>query len=80
MHPPLAKHRHPQCVDAIDALHNCHNDKPIAKFFGGCNKEAKILDDCLYAEYLDTIASNKRKKQEKKELRHRERQTKEPST
>lgn len=55
MHPPLAKHRHPECIKAIDALHLCHKEKTFGKFFGGCNKEAQLLDDCLYAEVMNDL-------------------------
>ena len=45
---PLAKHRHPKCIEAIDALNRCHKEKNVSKFVGGCNTEAKNLDRCLY--------------------------------
>ena len=50
MHPQLAKHRHPECLEEIDALRVCHKTNPIAKFIGRCNKPSKQLDDCLYQE------------------------------
>ncbi|KAK1858449.1 hypothetical protein I4F81_001054 [Pyropia yezoensis] len=52
MHPHLAPHLHPSCQEAILALTACHEDHPLAKFFGACNAAKAALDSCLADEYL----------------------------
>ena len=50
MHPPLSLHLHPRCKDVILALHKCHTNHKIGKFFGKCNDHKRALDDCLTME------------------------------
>ena len=62
MHPPLARHKHKSCIEvpfglsvpssaqAIDALHKCHTERNIAKFWGVCNEFKDALDACLKEE------------------------------
>uniref|UniRef100_A0A6B2LX71 COX assembly mitochondrial protein n=1 Tax=Arcella intermedia TaxID=1963864 RepID=A0A6B2LX71_9EUKA len=51
MHPPLALHKHPHCVEVINQFHKCHQDHPYGKFFGYCNQAKRDLDACLHEEY-----------------------------
>ncbi|KNC77964.1 hypothetical protein SARC_09586 [Sphaeroforma arctica JP610] len=51
MHPQLARHVHPTCQDAIDALEACHRENSFRKFLGECNDAKTQLDRCLYDEY-----------------------------
>lgn len=51
MHPPLGAHLHPMCVDAIAALHACHQGHPFLKFAGACNGVRASLDKCLQEEF-----------------------------
>jgi len=56
------------CHQVIEALTNCHNDRPIAKFVGVCNEQKWALDRCLREEKK----INRKKNQEKaKEERKR---------
>ena len=47
MHPPLAKHKFPQCAEVFEALENCHSDNPFMKFLGVCNREAELVTKCF---------------------------------
>ncbi|KAJ2586501.1 Respiratory chain complex assembly or maintenance protein [Coemansia sp. RSA 1804] len=51
MHPALADHINPGCVDLVDRLMNCHADNKWAKFFGKCNALSEALNKCLGAEF-----------------------------
>ncbi|CAG8433995.1 495_t:CDS:2 [Scutellospora calospora] len=51
MHPNLAYHEHPSCVDVILRLEECHRSSIFKKFFGGCNSIKRELNECLTAEY-----------------------------
>ena len=46
MHPPLFK-PHPLCQQTIQALVTCHEQHPVAKFFGVCNEQKAQLDRCF---------------------------------
>lgn len=55
-------------MQVIEALVNCHNDHPIAKFWGVCNDQKWALDRCFREEKK----INRKKNQEKaKEERQR---------
>lgn len=49
MHPPLER-PHPECGEAIAALHQCHNEYKVGKWFGACNSVKAALDTCLRHE------------------------------
>ena len=51
MHPPLGLHLHPDCTEAIEALHACHADNPVFKFAGVCNDARSDMDRCLQREF-----------------------------
>ncbi|CAG8575749.1 5868_t:CDS:2 [Cetraspora pellucida] len=51
MHPNLAYHEHPSCVDIIRRLEECHQSGFFKKYFGGCNGIKLELNECLTAEY-----------------------------
>ncbi|KAJ1937575.1 putative electron transfer flavoprotein subunit, partial [Linderina pennispora] len=51
MHPQLADHLNPGCVDLVNRLMNCHADHRFAKFFGKCNALSEALNACLGAEF-----------------------------
>ncbi|KAJ2117304.1 hypothetical protein GGF48_004728 [Coemansia sp. RSA 921] len=36
MHPALADHLNPGCVELVEKLHTCHVEHNWAKFFGKC--------------------------------------------
>lgn len=48
MHPPLDR-PHPDCLEPIAALKECHTDR-WRKYTGGCNDLKTALDQCLKAE------------------------------
>ena len=52
MHPILAEHVHPTCVEEIRRLAACHQQHALLKFFGKCNQCKRELDECLGREYL----------------------------
>ncbi|KAF0469550.1 UPF0287-domain-containing protein [Gigaspora margarita] len=51
MHPNLAHHEHPSCLDVILRLEECHRSGFFRKYFGGCNGIKRELNECLTAEY-----------------------------
>ncbi|OLY83335.1 COX assembly mitochondrial protein 2 [Smittium mucronatum] len=51
MHPVVAEHINISCVEFIQALNECHADNSWKKFFGGCNKQHDMLNNCLAAEF-----------------------------
>jgi hypothetical protein len=53
MHPPLAYHLHPKCVDVIKALEECHKSS-WARLSGGCNEQRRAVDRCLGEEVMHT--------------------------
>ncbi|KAL1926956.1 hypothetical protein VTP01DRAFT_5286 [Rhizomucor pusillus] len=61
MHPPLATHKHQGCLEAIEALEECHRASFFNKFSGACNEAKQRLDQCLKEEYLIQRAENKAK-------------------
>ena len=66
MHPPL--HRpHPDCGDVVAALLKCHEDHPMAKFWGKCNEEKAALDWCFKLEKEKRRAVNARAARERRE-------------
>ena len=38
------------CKDQVDALTKCHEDHPIAKFWGKCNQQKAAMDRCFKIE------------------------------
>ncbi|CAM6094236.1 unnamed protein product [Calypogeia fissa] len=50
MHPPLTLHKHPNCREIIVQFKKCHDDHPVAKFFGVCTDLKIQLDKCFRAE------------------------------
>lgn len=50
MHPPLATHKHQGCLEAIEALEECHRASFFNKFSGACNEAKQRLDQCLKEE------------------------------
>ncbi|KAJ1653303.1 hypothetical protein IWQ61_006552 [Dispira simplex] len=58
MHPQLSEHKTPQCADLIQALHTCHREKTISKFFGTCNGVKNRLTLCLRADRKDRTKRN----------------------
>ncbi|KAJ1883440.1 Respiratory chain complex assembly or maintenance protein [Coemansia sp. RSA 1722] len=51
MHPQLADHLNPGCIDLADKLMNCHAEHQWAKFLGKCNALSEALNKCLGAEF-----------------------------
>ncbi|CAG8459444.1 2525_t:CDS:2 [Diversispora eburnea] len=51
MHPNLAYHEHPKCIDVILRLEECHRSGFINRFFGGCNDIKRELNECLTIEH-----------------------------
>ncbi|KAJ2883992.1 Respiratory chain complex assembly or maintenance protein [Coemansia aciculifera] len=58
MHPALADHLNPGCVDLVERLMSCHAENRWAKFFGKCNALSEALNRCLGEEFEE-----RRKKQ-----------------
>lgn len=50
MHPPLAAHKHQGCLEAIQALEECHQAGLFNRFSGACNDTKQKLDQCLKEE------------------------------
>lgn len=48
----------------IEALINCHNDNPYARFWGACNNHRLALDKCFTAEKDPKRAELRRKARE----------------
>ncbi|TMW69348.1 hypothetical protein Poli38472_001504 [Pythium oligandrum] len=57
MHPSLER-EHPDCQDVIHALNTCHDENPMAKFFGACNDAKNELDKCFRAEKIRKRTEN----------------------
>ncbi|KAJ1841168.1 Respiratory chain complex assembly or maintenance protein [Coemansia sp. RSA 2703] len=51
MHPQLADHLNPGCIDLAEKLMNCHAENRWAKFLGKCNALSEALNKCLGAEF-----------------------------
>ncbi|KAJ2161917.1 Respiratory chain complex assembly or maintenance protein [Coemansia sp. RSA 552] len=51
MHPALADHLNPGCIDLVEKLNHCHVEHNWAKFFGKCNALSEALNRCLGAEF-----------------------------
>ncbi|KAJ2847879.1 Respiratory chain complex assembly or maintenance protein [Coemansia erecta] len=51
MHPALADHINPGCVDLVERLMTCHTENSWAKFFGKCNALSEALNRCLGEEF-----------------------------
>ncbi|KAJ2778497.1 Respiratory chain complex assembly or maintenance protein [Coemansia javaensis] len=51
MHPALADHLNPGCVELAERLHACHVEHKWAKFFGKCNALSEALNQCLGSEF-----------------------------
>ena len=60
MHPPLSR-PHPTCQDVINALQSCHEERSVAKWFGGCNTQKAALDLCFKQEKVDRRKVNSAK-------------------
>lgn len=72
MHPTLSEHLHPGCVEAIQALEDCHQANPLKKFIGSCNDFKTALDQCLRDEFLVKRELNaQQSKAEKDRLKER---------
>jgi len=50
MHPPLTLHKHPMCAEIIELFQKCHQEHPIAKFWGECTELKLKLDQCFRQE------------------------------
>mmetsp|Transcript_16486 Transcript_16486/g.49366 ORF Transcript_16486/g.49366 Transcript_16486/m.49366 type:complete len:86 (+) Transcript_16486:112-369(+) len=50
MHPHLHVDRHPTCAKEIVDLKRCHEEHPVAKFWGVCNDAKLALDECFRQE------------------------------
>ena len=74
MHPLLSEHTHPDCVQAMDALKQCHRERSIAKFWGACNDYKYALDKCLAAEYKSRRRENFERAQYEKQRRAQKKQ------
>ncbi|BFZ53767.1 hypothetical protein PYCC9005_000798 [Savitreella phatthalungensis] len=66
MHPPLAHHKHQDCLELINALEECHKAGFLARFGGQCNGIKKDLTLCLRAERLERQRVNQGKAAERK--------------
>ncbi|KAJ2137989.1 Respiratory chain complex assembly or maintenance protein [Coemansia sp. RSA 678] len=51
MHPALADHLNPGCVELVEKLNTCHVEHNWAKFFGKCNALSEALNRCLAQEF-----------------------------
>ncbi|KAJ2002119.1 Respiratory chain complex assembly or maintenance protein [Coemansia sp. RSA 2322] len=51
MHPALADHLNPGCIDLAERLMSCHTEHKWAKFFGKCNALSEALNKCLGQEF-----------------------------
>ncbi|PIA14285.1 hypothetical protein COEREDRAFT_47238 [Coemansia reversa NRRL 1564] len=51
MHPALADHLNPGCVELAEKLTNCHAENRWAKFLGKCNALSEALNKCLGKEF-----------------------------
>lgn len=69
MHPPLHISKHPHCKNQIESLIKCHEDNPIAKFWGVCNKQKWALDLCLREQKNIKRLANKKIIQEREQRR-----------
>ncbi|KAJ2674750.1 Respiratory chain complex assembly or maintenance protein [Coemansia sp. RSA 1085] len=65
MHPALADHLNPGCIELVERLNACHTDHRWAKFLGKCNALSEALNKCLAQEF------EVRRKQQLKEARAR---------
>ena len=68
MHSPLSKHKHPNCIEQIDALNACHRDNPWLKFIGVCNVPAAEVTRCFKAERSETRSKNLAQAREKNQI------------
>ncbi|KAJ0402733.1 hypothetical protein P43SY_007875 [Pythium insidiosum] len=57
MHPSLDR-EHPDCQDVIEALVTCHEQNPMAKFFGACSEAKVALDKCFRTEKIKRRTEN----------------------
>ncbi|KAF4322589.1 hypothetical protein BBO99_00003792 [Phytophthora kernoviae] len=57
MHTPLDR-PHPDCQAEIQALLECHNENPYAKFLGVCGDVKTALDKCFKAEKIKIRSAN----------------------
>ncbi|KAJ1833303.1 Respiratory chain complex assembly or maintenance protein [Coemansia sp. RSA 2711] len=51
MHPALADHLNPGCIELVERLNTCHVEHNWAKFFGKCNALSEALNRCLGEEF-----------------------------
>nr|CAG8483347.1 977_t:CDS:2 [Entrophospora candida]CAG8483725.1 3014_t:CDS:2 [Entrophospora candida] len=51
MHPNLAYHEHPKCLDIILRFEECHRASFFNRIFGRCNSLKRELNACLSAEF-----------------------------
>ena len=66
MHSTLAIHLHDKCVPIIQLFEQCHQDQPIGKFFGKCNRLKRELSKCLEEETKERRRENREKALKKK--------------
>eukprot|EP00891_Asterochloris_glomerata_P009468 jgi/Astpho2/9468/gw1.00145.146.1_t len=74
MHPPLYREKHPTCLQQIEDLETCHQEHPIAKFWGICNDQKYALDRCFRQEKALNSALNRKKSKNFQERLERIRQ------
>lgn len=67
MHPPLTIHKHPDCAEIIEKFKKCHEDHPIAKYWGVCNDLKFELDRCFRQEKVHRRKRNLEASKEFKE-------------
>eukprot|EP00271_Cylindrocystis_brebissonii_P001803 TRINITY_DN12089_c0_g2_i1.p1 TRINITY_DN12089_c0_g2~~TRINITY_DN12089_c0_g2_i1.p1 ORF type:complete len:105 (-),score=24.87 TRINITY_DN12089_c0_g2_i1:571-885(-) len=58
MHPPLTIHKHPGCAEVIRKFKQCHDNHPVAKFWGACNDLKDELDACFREEKAERRRAN----------------------
>ncbi|KAJ2554365.1 hypothetical protein EV175_002613 [Coemansia sp. RSA 1933] len=51
MHPALADHLNPGCIDLVERLMACHDENKWAKYLGKCNALSDALNKCLGEEF-----------------------------
>jgi len=61
MHSSLSPHLHKECTEIIKAFEQCHQDYPIGKFLGQCNRLKDQLTKCFAAESKERRRINREK-------------------
>jgi len=66
MHGDLSPNLHtPECNLLIKEFHQCHEENPVGKFFGSCNRIDKLLISCLKKERQANQSENFRRSAER---------------